>query len=350
MKRKTEISLLNVFLCMLVIFIHVSSVPVSSLLKNSWQYGAVLVPWRLSAFAVQGFIFLSALKLFINHSEKISYGKFYLSRLTKIVLPYLLWVLIYDIYFVSNGYFSFSFTDLLNDCLVGNLVSHFYFIIIIVQFYLLVPLWRLMVKKADCMIALIVSVMLTLILGQHLPEIISLFLRDFSFAYNDRIFTTYLLYWVAGCYAGLYYEKFKEILVNQRGLISVLFVCAAAGDAVLSRLSFSGKIFIGWLENLHVLYCICAILFFFSIALMFSEKKAAGSRFVQLFDRSSYNIYLVHPLIIFIVNGMLACAGITSIFTGYMIRIAVTYTAAISLCMLWSCIKNKVSVRKVKQR
>ena len=65
MKRKNELSLLNIIFCLLVIFIHIASAPIAGLSKGSWQYGVFFVPWRLSSFVVQGFIFLSGLKMFL---------------------------------------------------------------------------------------------------------------------------------------------------------------------------------------------------------------------------------------------------------------------------------------------
>ena len=102
-QRKQELSLLNIVLCMLVIYIHVSSVPVSQLQKGSWQFAVIVILWRLSAFVVPGFIFLSGLKLFLNKSQHIAYGNFYLRRLMTIVIPYILWVVIYYLYFVYNN-------------------------------------------------------------------------------------------------------------------------------------------------------------------------------------------------------------------------------------------------------
>ena len=70
MQRKNELSSMNIVFCLLVIFIHVSSAPVTGLSKESWQYAVFFVPWRLSAFVVQGFIFLSGLKMFLKEDTK----------------------------------------------------------------------------------------------------------------------------------------------------------------------------------------------------------------------------------------------------------------------------------------
>lgn len=83
MNKKYEISFLNTLFCVLVIFIHVVSAPVTDLEKGTAAWTAVFVPWRLSAFVVQGFIFLSGMKMFLNTGRKIDYKKYYLSRFKK---------------------------------------------------------------------------------------------------------------------------------------------------------------------------------------------------------------------------------------------------------------------------
>ena len=65
-KRIGQLTLLNVLFAMLVIFIHVSSKPLMSLRHEGLPYLVVMVAWRLSSFATQGFIFLSGFKLMYN--------------------------------------------------------------------------------------------------------------------------------------------------------------------------------------------------------------------------------------------------------------------------------------------
>lgn len=349
-QRKHELTLLNIVLCMLVIYIHVSSVPVSQLLKDSWQYAVIVILWRLSAFAVYGFIFLSGLKLFLNKSQHIAYGNFYLKRLTTIVIPYIIWVVIYYLYFVFNNYFDFSIADLLRYIVIGDLVSHFYFVIIIIQLYALAPVWMRWIKRENPCIALIVSLLVTVILGQSLPSIISLFIPNYSFPYTDRVFTTYLIYWVGGCFAGLYYEKFKEMIRQRSVTIVILFAVVASIDATLYYLSSRGIISVYYLENIHVLYCICAVLFCFLTVMRLSEKGFLHSSFINTLDKSTYQIYLSHILVIFVVNGELSRFGISSIFLSYLIRIIVTYGVTIACCMLWNKTNGVLSSIKAKHR
>lgn len=76
------------------------------------------------SFAVPGFIFLSALKLFYSKSFKFSlksYARFMHKRIVKIFIPYSIFAFIYYIYFVSNDYMSFD----LKEMILGIFRLHF---------------------------------------------------------------------------------------------------------------------------------------------------------------------------------------------------------------------------------
>ena len=91
-KRLFEISAMNIVLCLLVVMIHVTSEPVSGYQRSSLPFAVVCILQRSIHFVVQGFIFLSGLKLMKSRSRE-SYPAFCLDRFRRIVLPYLLWVI-----------------------------------------------------------------------------------------------------------------------------------------------------------------------------------------------------------------------------------------------------------------
>ncbi|MBN2559006.1 MAG: acyltransferase [Clostridia bacterium] len=339
-KRIYEISVFNVILCMLVVFIHVSSTPVSSYNPASLQYAFVLIPWRLAAFVVQGFVFLGGLRLFLGNKERIDYGVYYLSKLKRVVIPYLLWVLIYYAYFLLKGYFTFDAGSLLKHIAAGDLVSHLYFVIIIIQFYILAPLWFAMVKKARPLPVIIVSLVIMVISGMFLPKIIYMLFPGAVFRFNDRLFTTYLLYWVAGCFAGMNYESFKNLLNKHGKLLFIAFTLFMVLDGTITYHSFSNNIYLRWLEYIHIAYCMTAVLFFFSVS---TKLKEGSGRFVILIkqiDKSAYYIYLSHVMLIFLADDFLKLAGISSITMGYAFRITVVYTVAIGSAVLIQKIKS----------
>lgn len=339
--RKTEISVLNVLLCLLVIFIHVSSIPVTTLEKSSWQFAVVFFPWRLSGFVVPGFIFLSGLKLFLKTTE-ISYKRFYVSKIQKIIIPYIIWNIIYYGYFILRGYIEFSAQDFFKYVLNGNLVSPFYFVVVIVQFYALAPLWRKMVLKANPLLVLIISVLVTPLLGQYLPVIINRINPRWHFLYTDRTLTTYLFYWVAGCYSGVYFDRIKEMVKQYRFSITVIFLLAMIAEAVLSYITFTGLHAIKWLEYIHYLYCISTILFLFMAATVIYEHRTIKRKLFKDINAASYEIYLCHCLFIYLANSIMSYAGINGIATAYLIRIVIVYSSSIIFSIMLNRGKNVI--------
>ena len=149
MKRKiTEVSVFEFFLCMFVILIHLLSEGINVFPKWSVLSIVFFTVTKLTTFAVPAFIFTSALKLFYKFSErKFTYAPFLLDRIRKIYLPYIIMVVIYYIIFVYAFHiYEFNPVSLIKYILNGDLSAQFYFVVLIMQFYLLMPLWILLSK------------------------------------------------------------------------------------------------------------------------------------------------------------------------------------------------------------
>lgn len=330
-KRKTEISLLNVLFCLLVIFIHVTSYPVSEYDISYTYYTLTMIPWRLSAFVVQGFILLSGVKLFLTKADTINYKDFFKSRAKNIFLPYLLWFFIYYALFMITAGYKFDIKFITKNLFNGNLVAHFYFIVIILQFYLLTPLWRIIVKKIKGIYIIPVAIIITLI-ADYIPLMIK------NFYYNDRIFTTYIGYWLIGCYIGANYDKFKDFLRKQKLSITLAFTLMLIINTYLSYLGYKQIKFIPYLNTIHTLYCYITIIFLYMLAFKF--KECLNSNIIRQIDKSSYLIYLSHIFVIYFVNFLISKTGITSIGASYIIRILLVYPITIYGCILWYKLKK----------
>ena len=213
MNKKPEIDAQNALFFLLVVFIHVSSEPIQRLDRQSLEFGIIMSLWHLASFVMQGFVFLSGLKLFLRDGDGFNYPRFILRRFRKIYLPFVIWTSVYYIYLWQRGYYEISLPRFGLYLLRGNIVSPFYFIVVIMQFYLLMPLWRLMVRAVPPAAGIAASLFIMLIMKQM------------PIPYNDRIFSTYLLYWAMGCYAGRRYEVFISKITRRAGLA---LICAAA--------------------------------------------------------------------------------------------------------------------------
>ncbi len=337
-KQREELSLCNVLFCLLVIFIHVSSEPVTLYLKDSPLYILTLSLWRLSSFVVQGFLFLSGVKLFLHYRiDGFSYPKFLLGRLKRVVLPYVVAVCLFYGYFLLFNAVTPSLPGFLRNIFIGDLSSHFYFVIIIVQFYLLMPLWRAMAKKGSALVAIVCSLLLMLILKQYLPELLSVLFGINGFAHNHRLFTSYMFYFILGVFAGLRYDEFIKTLRKQTAAVAAAWAVTAGINCLFIYWNSIGKYYALWLDNFHILYCFLSIL----LCLALADKAANAGAYQKIrpllktIDTASYEVYLIHPLFIFMVNQVLGRLGVQSVSLRYAVRFGAVYGLCLGFCFLW---------------
>lgn len=335
---KFEISFMNIFCAMLVIFIHCASVPIGETGVGEAIFDRVFIPWRFSSFVVPAFIFMSGVKLFLT-DRRINYPKFYRGRIKRVVIPYMLWVVIFMMFFVDHHYFEFSWDRLVHSWLRGDLVGHFYFVIIIVQFYLLMPLWNFGLRRVNPAVGVAFSILVSIVFGFNLHNMLNVIAPAYEFEYGDVIFTKYLFYWVFGCYVGMNYKTFKEMVLNKKAAVTVLFLMSAVLDIFLAYETFNTTA--GWMEEVHILYCTSAIIFFFMVFSLICEKKKKMSWFTKCLDSESYNIYLSHCLVILWLNDYLITErGISDLPTRFLYVSLAAYIVPILFWMLWWLIKQ----------
>lgn len=340
--RRAELSRLNILFCLMVVFIHTASHPVSALDKLSWQYALVLIPQRLAFVSVPGFFLLSGVKLTLPRAAQPTLGQYWLGRVNHLLLPYLLANGIYYLYFVFRHYFPFSLRDLAGYLVRGNLSAQFYFLIILFQFVLLAPVFRALARRWSPAILLPFALGLTWLSSMYFNSVLQLFVPDASFPYADRVFPNYLVYYLAGCCIGQHYERFRALLKENRPLIAALCACFALADGIISLLAFSGRRSAPYLEIVHTLYILSAILFFYDLAL---RRTAPIPAPLQKIDRASYLIYLYHCLVIFLFNGAAARLGITRVGVLFLLRLLIVYSVTICGCILWQSLCNRLRNR-----
>lgn len=331
--RRPELSLLNVLFCLLVVLIHVLSHPVSTLDRSSWQFLIVLIPQRLAFAAVSGFFVLSGVKLCLTSDQDFSLTRYYKRRVSTLLVPYMAAIAVYYAYFIWQGYYTFSMEDLCRYWLIGDLSAHFYFVVALIQFVVLVPLWRFAVRKYDAVLVLPFALGLSWLCARYLGSFLALVKPGLEFPYSDRIFATYLIYYLAGCYMGRNYQRFLELLERNKTLIWGLFAVFTAGDAIFSALLFSGRASVPFLEEIHIGYQMSAILFCFQLAAQWKDRPLPRP-FVEL-DSVSYLIYLYHCLAITEFNSMADRMGINRVMVRLPLRAMFVYGGTIAACLVW---------------
>lgn len=345
-KRRPEISILNVLFCLLVIFIHIVSYPVSELAPGTLEYTtlkytAVMIPWRLVSFVVQGFVLLAGVKLFLTKKDEMPYGKYLLSRLKGIILPYVIAYAIYYVFYFAVYDYPLDAMFILKHFVHGSLVCHMYFIPIILQFDLLFPLWKRVVNKCSPIIVIPFALLISAIFESYFPTMLSIAFPNVNFIYNDRIFTTYLAYWLIGCYIGKYYDSFTELLKKNFKTVCTIFGIVLVLCTYFSYIAFNGIAYVPFMNPLHSLYVICTVIFLYAVALKIPEGAYAKIPLLSKIDRASYDIYLWHMMILFFANSIIGKLCITAQGLSFAIRAVVVYVITIALCLLWLALKKK---------
>lgn len=337
--RRPELSRLNILFCLMVIWIHIASQAVSNLDPTGWQFALVFIPQRLAFVSVPAFFFLSGLKLTLFSARHSKLKKYWLGRIRTILLPYILAVAVYYLYFWTHHYFPFSLPDFGGYLVRGDLSSHFYFVVTLVQFTVLTPLFLWLTRRFDPVVLLPFALGLTWLSSLYLQAILATAVPGLTFAYGDRVFLSYLVYYLAGCCAGQAYPKFLELLERNAPLIVTLAVLFALWDGVASWLGFSGRRAVPYMELVHTLYILSAILLLF---LVVSRDRSPLSRLGAAVDRGSYLIYLYHCLVVVIVNDQMARLGIASQGVQLALRILVVYPVSLGGVLLWQLLAGKV--------
>lgn len=339
MKRKiTEVSVFEFFLCMFVILIHLLSEGVNVFPKWSVQSIVFFTVTRLTTFAVPAFIFTSALKLFYKFSErKFSYIPFLLDRIRKIYLPYIIMVIIYYVVFIYAFHiYEFNPVSLIKYILNGDLSAQFYFIVLIMQFYLLMPVWILLSKQKNKLFNLII-IILSIIFSVAARMIWA------GEDYTHKIFPSYLVFWVLGMYAGMYYNEFIRFLSRSRLMVYAGWLVFAILHSVTSYMEYGGVINNSLSAVFVVFFCLFSTFGFYQYAYGLTESlESRGKGFFISISGASYYIYLVHCLIITSAQEILNYVGLEDAMIRFFITAVVTYALSIVSCVLWATAHNNI--------
>lgn len=342
-EKKYEISIMNAALCLIVILIHVISAPLASLTPDAALYKPYMVMNRCATFVVQAFIFQSGMKTFLmNKSSR--YCEFMHKKIKAIIVPYIIAVAIYYLLFVYVlHYFEFSIRDLAMYIVRGDIAAQFYFIIIIIQFYLLYPLWKFIIRQ-NPILPIGISIIVTAILGLYLIFILDRLFKIDYFPYIDRFFTTYLMYWVGGMFAGKYYDKFIKFVSKNIIFIFIAFVLSAVIDNICLYRYVIHLMRATQLDVLHAVYCISAILLCTAVSYKIRDKRIKA---IDIIDKASYYIYLFHVLFIFAVDYLMPRLSISIPSTTglFIVRLALVYISVFVFANMYVFVKSKQSLK-----
>ena len=301
--KKQKVPFLDLFrgVCILaVIAIHMTSDPVVKLSPYPRVHFIYFAINLACSFAVPAFLFLSAFVLFYNYQGRwtLATGKtFFAKRLLYTVVPYLVWsVLYYAGNQLSQGENVFLHIDqFFYHLLTGKNYAHLYYIIIIVQFYLLFPVFMALIQKWP-------------FFRRHLIGM-AVFLQAAFFLLNrfylhipatGSMAFSYFLFYLVGAYLGLNYQTATDWLARQSSIWLVVWLVYGLLHIVKGWILFHDPGFgRSWMPYVHLviydLYVILSCLILFQAAELAHRRWGRQLKLLGQWGQASFFIYLAHP-------------------------------------------------------
>ncbi|WP_110956141.1 acyltransferase [Anaerosinus massiliensis] len=264
-------------------------------------------------FSVPIFFFISAFGLLynLNLQEKFHYIQFMKRRFKSVLIPYLSWSFIYIAHYTfTYGDYSFwSIPTLIRNLFFGLSSYQLYFLVILLWFYALMPLWIWLIKNMTILklsILLILQIIFDYYSSFVLTANLNSNLLNLLIEYRLNYWVLhYIFIFIFGGYCALHYDTFYRSM--QKHSLSIKTFFAISLFSLLSYYYYliyckqytpEGAINMAHqLSPAGIFYTIGATIFFFYL-FTFSKIPTALETLLSTFGKHSYFAYLFHPLAI----------------------------------------------------
>ncbi len=272
---------------------------------KSWNFLFLFACFQLLEFAVPAFLFISGYWLSkkpINSLE--DYKVFMIKRLSRVLIPYLFWSCLLLGYGAVNKS-AIDIREIIYKLSTGGASIGYFFIIMIVQLYMLTPLLQYINRRRAGLVLIIVF------------NVLSLFILYLSRVFHviwhlpaSLPFYSWIIFFQMGLCVGMRDDTSNNKVVSLRG-IRPLILPALVICFLLSVLE--GRILLTKYDNLHfalsptkyssVLFSMCIILGFLCVR----EYLVHPPKFLVVLGNYSFGIYLIHMIFLYPIASLLQC-------------------------------------------
>ncbi|MBR6888054.1 MAG: acyltransferase [Selenomonadaceae bacterium] len=325
-----------------VVAIHVGS---QYLLNPTPNIHLVALFEIVSRFSVPIFFFISAFGLFyrMNLAEPFEYGKFLRRRFKAVLIPYLLWstfYLLHDNFFY--GYQLFPDFDYAAEIYFFGLAKyHLYFLVILIWFYLLMPLWIFLVKRMTP------ARLILLLVAQVAFD----FWSSYCAGLSENLFIKWRLNWlvlhyvfifILGGVLAIHSQRFFAWCAAHKKIISATFLLALTTLLgyyyfLIRVRNFSPEAAVNTAHQLSppgIFYTIAASIFLFAL-FQSGSLPAPPKKFLSVLGKNSYFVYLAHPLTITYLSLGLGKLGLIMTAPNALIFYVATIAVTLSVKLAW---------------
>ncbi|KRL75034.1 Acyltransferase [Secundilactobacillus paracollinoides DSM 15502 = JCM 11969] len=308
-------------------------------------------------FTRMGFMFMTGLVLTLNYyNRKHEWLKFERKRFVSAGIPYLAWNFIVMFLSIEVGV-NFSMANFKADyidAIVHGNQFYMYYILIVLQLYLIFPLIVLMFKKLVNHHTLIMSISFTvqmailIFIKYFLPHIDDSHWWWWFKAYGENVLT-YQFYFLAGTYASIHYKEVKRFINTHikpiawiTGILSLGTVGLFFFDTDVLHLSMGATMSVH--QPYMLVYDIFMIAFVFWVGLRFAYWRQHGlwpwiDRWVHNVAKVSFGLYLVQTIPLAMLAFILTKISLPAWAMVLCLPIGYVFVVAVAFGISWFCYK-----------
>ena len=286
-ERILYLDVLRILAIFAVVILHTSSPTTYHYVHDpaSWFIGNFFN--SITRWCVPLFVMVSgALLLSTNPDEPVRV--FFKKRLNKVILPFIVWIIIYFIYRHIHYGEDFTFSTAVKDVLNVDVYWHLWFMYMIIGLYLATPIFRLYIKAADQKNLLYFLALW--FIASFIPVINALF--DVNIHYLFRTVSSYIGFFILGYYLSKYnLSAPKRWLIYVLAILSLVITYFGTLYMTIRNNGALDQTFYAYLRPNTILIAAAIFVAGKSIKVNPSHKK----KIVHL-SNLSFGIYLVHPM------------------------------------------------------
>jgi surface polysaccharide O-acyltransferase-like enzyme len=331
---KNNVNTLRGWAILGVIAIHVS-MNFTKFTELSWLPVSLAAIDIYAHFAVPLFVVISGFLLAVKYDSDYSIGAFYKKRLNRMLLPFLIWSVVYMLLKPEN--LKDPFQAVFN-IITGRSYYHLWFFFLIIQLYLVFPFLRKFLKNKHFLIILII--LFIQVLFRHLREDMAE-PDNFTIIFKG-LFLSYIFYFSFGIWTADNIESIEKILSRISSFINsvifastVLFSFLFSYNWLAEHNGFFDRNSLFMLLEKIILPFVFIMIFINLLRLSDSLKSKRFINGLNVLSRYSFGIYLSHVLFLRIVIKLLKYANITwNDLVFYPVSFTVTVIISILFCYM----------------
>lgn len=261
--KKNYISILNVLACIGVVILHTFETGYTSDANFVFE---VLI--RTIAYCAVPVFFMITGATLIDYRERYDTKTFFKKRLLKVIIPLIIWSIIYFIINFFKGKFSIndlSFKFVFEYFFLVKTNPIFWFFVVIIGIYLAIPVISLIPQETRRK-AFLYIIIITFVFNQFLPDL--LYHLNLNYNYDLKFPLTYSG-WISFIFIGYYIDKY-EIVKKHRVIIYVLGIIGFLTMVVPTIfISYHKNESCSWFDEYYDAPC---VLYSASVFLFFKSK------------------------------------------------------------------------------